>query len=84
MGPSTATTLRRGAASMGFTEVNQTTLTSARWADLNANGFAGNVLIIAATSPDDYFKIEQLVVNSASVSAPPTSPSVTGCGTTPT
>ena len=30
-------------ASMGFTEVNQTTLTSARWADLNANGFAGNV-----------------------------------------
>ncbi|WP_374241629.1 SdrD B-like domain-containing protein, partial [Zoogloea sp.] len=57
-------------ASMGFTEVNQTTLTSARWADLNANGFAGNVLIIAAdttdTSPEDYFKIEQLVVNSAS------------------
>ena len=55
---------------MGFTEVNQTTLTSARWADLNANGFAGNVLIIAAdttdTSPEDYFKIEQLVVNSAS------------------
>jgi hypothetical protein len=35
-------------SSMGFTEVNATTLTSARWADLNANGFVGNVLIVAA------------------------------------
>ncbi|MDD2669535.1 SdrD B-like domain-containing protein, partial [Zoogloea sp.] len=56
--------------SMGFTEVNQTTLTSARWADLNAAGYVGNVLIIAAdttdTSPEDYFKIDQLVVNTAS------------------
>ncbi|MDD3328251.1 MAG: SdrD B-like domain-containing protein, partial [Zoogloea sp.] len=55
-------------ASMGFTEVNATTLTSARWADLNANGFVGNVLVIAANpgQTDDYFKIDQLVVSSAS------------------
>jgi hypothetical protein len=57
-------------SSMGFTEVNATTLSSARWADLNANGFAGNVLVIAANTTggdcNDNFKIEQLVVSTAS------------------
>ena len=53
-------------ASMGFMEVNATTLTTARWADLNAGDFAGNTIVIAAdttdTSPEDYFKIETLTV----------------------
>jgi VCBS repeat-containing protein len=53
-------------ASMGFTEVNQTTLTSARWADLNAGEFAGNVIIIAADTtdktPEDQFKLQKLEV----------------------
>ena len=53
-------------AGMGFSEVNTTTLTSARYADLNAGMYKGNVIIIAAdttdTSPEDYFKIEQLDV----------------------
>ena len=53
-------------AGLGFTEVNQTTLTSARWADLNANGIAGNVIIIAADTtdltPEDQFKLEKLAV----------------------
>ena len=57
-------------SSMGFTEVNSTTLTTARWADLNANGFAGNVLVIAANTTggdcNDNFKIDQLVVSTAS------------------
>ncbi|MCK6394374.1 SdrD B-like domain-containing protein [Zoogloea sp.] len=55
-------------SSMGFTEVNATTLTSARWADLNANGFVGNVLIVAAApgETNDYFKIQNLVVNTPS------------------
>jgi len=49
---------------MGFTEVNATTLTTARWAELNAGGFVGNTLIIAAntTQSDDYFKIQSLSV----------------------
>jgi len=51
---------------MGFTEINATTLTTARWAELNAGGFVGNTLIIAAdttdTTPDDYFKIQSLSV----------------------
>ena len=57
-------------SSMGFTEVNLTDLTSARWADLNAAGYVGNVLIVAAdttdTSPEDYFKIQNLVVSTPS------------------
>lgn len=52
--------------SLGFTEVNDTTLATARWADFNAGKLAGNVLVIAAstadTTPDDWFKIEQLTV----------------------
>ncbi len=50
----------------GFTELNQTTLSSARWADLNAQEISGNTLIIAADttdkSPEDNFKIQQLKV----------------------
>jgi hypothetical protein len=53
-------------SSMGFSEVNTTTLSTTRWADLNAGGAAGNVIIIAAdttdTSPEDRFKLEQLTV----------------------
>ncbi|MFZ2451845.1 MAG: SdrD B-like domain-containing protein [Methylovulum miyakonense] len=53
-------------ANFGFTEVNQTSLSSARWADLNAGGLLGNTLVIAAdttgTTPDDNFKIQQLKV----------------------
>jgi uncharacterized repeat protein (TIGR01451 family) len=55
---------------LGFTEVNDTTSTSARWAELNAGNVAGNVIVIAAsttdTTPDDYFKIDQLVVSARS------------------
>ncbi len=52
---------------LGFTEVNSTTLTAARLADLNAGGFVGNVLVIAAdpgdTTPEDQFKVEKVKVN---------------------
>ena len=51
---------------MGFTEVNTTGSNAARWADVNAGGASGNVLIIAAdttdVSPEDYFKLEQLTL----------------------
>ena len=44
--------------SLGFTEVNETTLTTTRTADLNAGGISGNVLVIAAnTGRDDDRKI---------------------------
>jgi hypothetical protein len=50
----------------GFTELNLTTLSSARWADINGQGLVGNTLIIAADtthkSTDDHFKIQQLKV----------------------
>ena len=64
---STITTMNNTVlASMGFSEVNTTTLTTARWADLNAGGVKGNVIIIAAdttdTTPEDYFKLQQLAV----------------------
>jgi serine-aspartate repeat-containing protein C/D/E len=53
-------------SSMSFSEVNTTTLSSARWADLNAGGVTGNVVIIAAdttdTSPEDYFKVDKVAV----------------------
>ncbi len=49
-----------------FTELNKTTLNSARWADINAQDLSGNTLIIAADttakSSDDSFKIQQLTV----------------------
>ncbi|MBL8699312.1 MAG: carboxypeptidase regulatory-like domain-containing protein [Alphaproteobacteria bacterium] len=53
-------------ASLGYSELNSTTLTTARWADLNAGEMSGNTIIIAAdttdTSPEDYFKIQKLAV----------------------
>ncbi|MCX7108970.1 MAG: hypothetical protein NTX45_02340 [Proteobacteria bacterium] len=53
-------------ALMGFTQVDTTTLTTTRWADLNANNYAGNVLVIAADttdmSPEDNFKIQNMDV----------------------
>ena len=52
--------------SLGFTEVNLTTLTSTRTVDLNALNLAGNVLIIAANVTDDTqsdcFKIGNLII----------------------
>ncbi|MBN8439229.1 MAG: carboxypeptidase regulatory-like domain-containing protein [Candidatus Accumulibacter sp.] len=64
---STITTMDNSVlSSMSFSEVNTTTLSSARWADLNAGGVTGNVVIIAAdttdTSPEDYFKVEKVAV----------------------
>lgn len=48
-------------SSLGFTEVNLGG-SSARWADLNAGGVAGNVLVVAAKTGDynDFFKLEKL------------------------
>ncbi len=50
--------------SMGFMEVNTTTLSTTRWADLNAGDYAGNTIVIAADasdiSPEDYFKLQTL------------------------
>jgi hypothetical protein len=50
--------------SLGFTEENTTTLTTSRWADINAGGVQGNILVIAAqasdVTPEDQFKIEKL------------------------
>ena len=71
----TITTMNNGVlASMGFSEVNTTTLTTARWADLNAGGITGNVIIIAAdttdTTPEDYFKLQQLAVCAPDCCAP--------------
>ena len=61
-------------ASMGFSEVNTTTETTARWADLNAGNVAGNVIIIAAdttdTTPEDYFKLQQLALCAPDLCAP--------------
>jgi protocatechuate 3,4-dioxygenase beta subunit len=52
--------------SMGFMEVNTTTLSSTRWADLNAGDYAGNTIVIAAdttdTSPEDFFKLQTLSI----------------------
>jgi hypothetical protein len=51
---------------LGFTEVNETTLSTTRWADLNAGGLSGNVIVIAANTAEptteDNFKIEKLTV----------------------
>ncbi len=49
-----------------YSEYNWTTLTTARLADLNANGVLGNIIVIAAdvsdTSPEDNFKLGQMNV----------------------
>lgn len=51
---------------LGFTEVNTTTSSNSRWADINATEVAGNVLVIAASTGDpksnDKFKIEKVEV----------------------
>ncbi len=71
-------------SSLGFYEVNNTTSSSARTADVNSGNVSGNVIVIAASvddkCPDDRFKIEKLVmqavttlgcyVNKAVVSVP--------------
>ncbi|MBD2490065.1 SdrD B-like domain-containing protein, partial [Aulosira sp. FACHB-615] len=70
-------------SSFGFTEVNETTSTSDRWADVNAGNYVGNTIVIAAsdkeTSPEDQFKIRHLdvlkvtpasLVNTATITAP--------------
>ncbi|MEJ7594178.1 MAG: hypothetical protein WKF77_21780 [Planctomycetaceae bacterium] len=55
-------------SSMGFTEVNLTSSTTTRTADLNAANFSGNVLIIAArvdeatATANDKFKIQNLTI----------------------
>ncbi len=53
-------------ADLGFNEVNTTTSSSARLADINAGNRAGNVLVIAAdttdTTPEDRFKLEKVTV----------------------
>jgi hypothetical protein len=53
-------------SNLGYSEFNSTTSTSARWADLNANEVKGNTIVIAAdikdTSPEDYFKLQKLLV----------------------
>ncbi|MBW4616798.1 MAG: carboxypeptidase regulatory-like domain-containing protein [Desmonostoc vinosum HA7617-LM4] len=67
----------------GFNEVNETNLTSDRWADVNAGKYAGNTIIIAAsavdTTPEDEFKIRYLdilkptpasLVNTATIAGP--------------
>jgi hypothetical protein len=54
---------------LGYTEVNETTLTTARLADINAGNLAGNVLVIAANTgeatTEDNFKIEKVTVREA-------------------
>ncbi len=58
-------------SNLGFTEVNSTTSSSPRTADINNGNVVGNVLIIAAdttdTSPEDRFKIEKVTVNKTSL-----------------
>ena len=67
----------------GFNEVNDTNLTTDRWADVNAGKYAGNTIIIAASAvdatPEDEFKIRYLdilkptpssLVNTATLAGP--------------
>jgi hypothetical protein len=53
-------------AGLGFTEFNNTANDDSRWADFNAGGVLGNILVIAAspasTHKDDQFKISKLDV----------------------
>jgi len=72
-------------------EVNDTSSTSARWADINSAQAEGNVLVVAARLPDstrgsvgdntpDYFKIEKLVVSAASKTVTPIAIDLDGNG----
>jgi hypothetical protein len=69
---------------MTLKEFNDTSSTSARWADFNAGNVSGNVLILAARDDGhsmDYFKVEQLVfqaVQSSGVYANTATVTVTG------
>jgi hypothetical protein len=51
---------------LAFTEDNNTTSSSSRWADFNDKGVVGNVLVIAASTsdltPEDRFKIHKLEI----------------------
>ncbi len=50
---------------LGYSEINDTTLTTTRTADLNAGNRSGNVLVIAASTAgtrNDYFKIAELTL----------------------
>ena len=72
---SAITTMNNGVLNgAAFTEVNTTTLTTARWADFNASGVRGNLFIIAAdttdTSPEDYFKLEKVSICAPDFCAP--------------
>lgn len=53
--------------SFGPSEDNDTSSTTARWANINASNTVGNVLVVAAsvtdTTPEDWFKIRKLDVN---------------------
>ncbi|WP_235526674.1 SdrD B-like domain-containing protein [Nostoc piscinale] len=70
-------------SSFGFYEVNVTTSSSDRWADVNASNYVGNTIVIAAldtdTSPEDQFKIRHLdvlkpipasLINTATITPP--------------
>ncbi len=72
-------------------EVNDTSSTSARWADINSAQAEGNVLVVAARLPDstrgsvgdntpDYFKIEKLVVSAVSKTVTPIAIDLDGNG----
>jgi uncharacterized repeat protein (TIGR01451 family) len=84
---SSATTLTNlsDAVLNGLTkEDNDTTSTTARWADINAGNKEGNVLVIAASTsdktPDDYFKIDQLAVSTKSAKVTPIAIDLDGGG----
>ena len=63
-------------ASIGPQEDNDTTLTSSRWADINAANRSGNVLVISAsasdTTPEDTFKIHKLMFKCPGATPTPT------------
>ena len=65
-------------AGFGYTENNDTTSSSARWADFNAGEIVGNTLVIAASvsdaTPDDRFKIEKLDICAPPAEEPCPSP----------
>jgi hypothetical protein len=54
-------------ASFGGSETNDTSSSSARWANVNAANKVGNVVVIAASvsddTPEDWFKIDTLDIN---------------------
>jgi uncharacterized repeat protein (TIGR01451 family) len=54
-------------SSFGFAEINDTTSSNDRWANLNSGNYVGNTIVIAASTadltPEDQFKIRYLDVN---------------------